>query len=558
MSLPRKAAADSEAAASASASASASAAAAGTVTLPGARRALRHPATAPAVIALIALGISLYGIGTPALWYDEAATVVAATRSWPELWATVANIDAVHALYYALMHVWFDLVGYTPTTLRLPSAVAVAFAAALTVVFTRQLSALAGGVAGSARAHHVVGFIAGLTFCVLPRVTWLGTEGRSYALTTAFAALLTVLLLTAIRSGRHRWWVIYVAVGVVACVVFLYLALLVVAHAVGVVLWFLLERRPVLGETRTAEPRPEFIPIGPHIDRRLLTRALVAALAVGLVLLPFAMLVISEQGQVAWLLPLDGATIGSVLRTQWFYNSVEFAVAGWALIVWGAITLIHQRTGRGRAAILLPALLLPTLALLLATLTLTPLYTPRYLVMSLPFVAAVMAFGIVGLANRRVMVLVLAALIVLAVPPIQTQRMPAAKENTAWQRVAALIATQRAADPAGSRTAIIYGTIRFHPSATARVIAYSYPSAFTDTLDVTLKTPANLTGRLWERSYPLKKTLDRLATESVTYLVTSTTDDRVPQTTQQLATAGWTPSGSWRVADVTVVRYIRS
>ncbi|MBC7518672.1 MAG: hypothetical protein H7248_07300 [Microbacteriaceae bacterium] len=497
----------------------------------------------PLVIGLLALGISLYRIGTPALWYDETATVVAATRTWPELWNTVIHIDAVHALYYALMHVWFDLVGYTPTTLRLPSALAVGFAAALTVVFTRQLSALSAGraAAGTARPGQLLGAVSGLVFCLLPRVTWLGTEGRSYALTTALAALLTVVLLAAVRSGRRRWWVLYVATALLACVAFLYLALLVVAHALGVLLWFLADSRRAVART-----------LVPALPRR----TVLATLTVGLLLLPFALLVMGEQGQIAWLLPLDGGTIGSVLRTQWFYNSVEFAVAGWALIIWGSVRLVN--TNRGSAAILLPGLLFPTLALLLATATVTPLYTPRYLVMSLPFVAAVMATGILALANRRVTILLLAALVALAIPPILTQRMPAAKENTAWQRVAALIATQRAADPADSRTAIIYGSIRYHPSASARVIAYSYPAAFTDTLDLTLRTPANETGRLWETSYPLKKSLHRLGTETVAYLVTSVTENQRPRTTRELATVGWRQTASWHIANVNIVRYVNT
>ena len=45
--------------------------------------------------------------GPPSLWFDEAATISAATRSVPELWQMVHNIDAVHGPYYLLMHGWY-------------------------------------------------------------------------------------------------------------------------------------------------------------------------------------------------------------------------------------------------------------------------------------------------------------------------------------------------------------------------------------------------------------------------------------------------------------------
>ncbi|WP_148286307.1 hypothetical protein [Curtobacterium sp. B8] len=105
----------------------------------------------------------------PSLWYDEAATVTSAQRSWPQLWAELHNVDAVHGLYYALVHAWFWLVGYTPFTLRFPSALAVGIAAGLVVALGRRLGGRRFGIA------------AGLVFLALPGVQWAGSEGRSYA-----------------------------------------------------------------------------------------------------------------------------------------------------------------------------------------------------------------------------------------------------------------------------------------------------------------------------------------------------------------------------------------
>ena len=499
-------------------------------------RLLRHPLSAPFAIAMVGFAISITGIGIPSIWYDEAATIISSTRSWPQLWAEVGNVDAVHALYYAGMHLVFDVFGYSPVTLRIPSAIAVAGAGALTVVLARQLTGTRGAL------------IAGLIFCLLPRTTWMGTEGRSYAVTAALAALLTIVLVHASRSTQKRWWVLYGCLIVVSCLTFIYLALIVIAHAATMV-WR-------LSSARLALPRHARIPNGgAHMSQRWLITSAFA----GLALLPFGLAVIGQTGQLFWIDPLGPQTLRQVLRNQWFFESGWFALLGWVLIGIGTIVIVRRShtkwTGLSPAAALLPALAMPTIVLLVATAVYTPLYTPRYLSMCLPFVAIVIAAAIAVLPTRPIRVLVVLALVCLAVPQIFSQRQPDSKENTSWQQVADLIASERTADGADSTTAIIYGWVRYHPSATTRVIAYSYPVAFRDTIDVTLGTPAFETAQLWETRRVLADSLDRLERADVTYLITSTKRDLRGETATTLATDGWRSTDEWRIADVNVVRY---
>src|SRR5690242_10159314 len=54
----------------------------------------------PVLAAVLAVAVSAAGAARPSLWFDEAATISAATRSLPELWRLLHNIDAVHGLYY--------------------------------------------------------------------------------------------------------------------------------------------------------------------------------------------------------------------------------------------------------------------------------------------------------------------------------------------------------------------------------------------------------------------------------------------------------------------------
>lgn len=480
-------------------------------------------ATAPALIGLLGLAISLTRIGIPSVWYDEAATVSAATRTLPQLWEMLGNIDAVHGLFYLLMHFVFDLVGYTPTTLRIPSAIAVGLGAALVVVLVRQF------------AKPRTAVFAGLVFCLLPRTMWMGAEGRSYALTAVMALLLTIVLVRAQHSRSAWWWVLYAALAVVSCLVFVYLALVVVAHGVTMA-WYLATAR--------------------RNGIRAVLGWAIASAAAAAALLPFALEVVDQDKQVAWIEPLGPLTMRQVFRTQWFLYADEFAWAAWILIALGVAVLIWRFRGFSLAAIVLPGIVVPTVALLIATELYSPLYSPRYLSMCLPFVAVAIGVAIDSLPTRPIRLLTLAALVVLAIPTLVEERMPGAKQESTWEQTADLIAMQRAEDPPGP-TAIIYGPVRYHATATSRVIAYSYPEAFEGTVDVTITTPAAETERLWETRGKLAESLDRLDDADVAYLITSIKRDRRPSTTETLAGIGWSLTDEWNLVDTNVLRYER-
>jgi mannosyltransferase len=409
-------------------------------------------------------------------------------------------------------------------------------------------------VLGRLLAGPRLGLLAGLVFCLLPRTTWMGGEGRSYAFTALVAVLLTVVLMYAMRSTRRRWWVGYAALAALGCVLFIYLALVVVAHAVTM-LW--LAARPTASSA----------------VRRSARRWTLAATAAALAIVPFALQVMGQSTQLHWLDPLGKHTVTQVLRGQWFIGSWSYAGAGWALLLIGAYLVLRPaRRSRPNAgdstenvapmsrllgAILIPAIIIPTLLLLLATVLYLPIYSPRYLSMCLPFVALLMAVPIAHLRGRTAPAIAILALVALAVPQISAQRQPEAKEFSSWSQVADLIATERAAAGPDSSTAIIYGGVQFHPSATARVIAYSYPDAFAGTTDVTLVTPAAETGRLWETTSPLNNSLDRLAEADVTYLVTSVSRDQRAATTNTLGSVGWRVTDSWHFSKVHVLKYER-
>lgn len=477
----------------------------------------RHPAFAPTLVGLLGFAISVAGIWIPSLWYDEAATVTSATRSWAELWAEIQTVDAVHALYYAMIHLVIDVVGYSPLAIRLPSAFAVGLAAAVTVLTMRRLSTPRAAV------------IAGIVFCLLPRTTWMGTEGRSYAMTALAAVALTLVVVHAARTGRRRSWVLYGVLTVLSCALFVYLLLIVAAHGI----WLLAS---TLRHRRTGAAVPW---------------AIVTAIT-AVVVAPLVLAIAGQRGQVSWVGPLSSNTWQEVLRTQWFFSSLPAAVAGWLLIVAGTAVLLARRDRAG--AVILPLVFAPTAVLLVATAVVAPLYTPRYLAMCLPFVAMVMAAAIDRLRPTVLGTITVASIAVLAVPTFVQQRQPEAKEDASWPQVAALIAAERVGDPG-----IVWGPVYRHPKATARVMQYSYPDAYVGTVDLTLDVSAAASGRLWETTHPLDSAVPQQRLDAVdqVFLIASTSRDARPATTAILADDGFEIVNQWSLTDVNIVEYAR-
>ena len=507
---------------------------------------LQRRGVAPLLAGLLGFTISMVGITTPSLWYDEAATVISTTRSWSQLWAELGNVDAVHGLYYAAMHIIFDVFGYSPLSLRMPSAIAVGIAAALVVVLGRQLG----------RPRLAV--IAAIVFCFIPRVTWMGTEGRSYALTATLATLTTIALLRATRAGTRRAWIIYGMVSVLAVTTFIYLALVIVAHGVTMA-WML---------------------AGRSSGSRLAARSwLISAGAAGIVSIPFAIVVVGQSSQVSWIRPLGVKTPTGVLRVQWFDLNQLFAITAWAFIALGLIMLIRAflpsrrradaaagPAARSFLAVVLPPLIVPILALLAISAVQQPIYQPRYLTMCTPIVAIAIAAGIDAIRWRPAALLSVVLLAALSVPTIILQREPEAKEHSSWAQVADLIAAKRASDGPASTTAIIYGELSGHPKATTRVIAYSYPEPFVGTVDIMIRTPAADTAQLWETRAPVTQSLGGLTGTDVAYLIVSTTPDLTvspspdirPSTTAALTSVGWHVTDEWSFTSISVLRYTRN
>jgi mannosyltransferase len=498
----------------------------------------RWPVWADAVLigALTSIIGSLF-VWVPSLWFDEAATVVAAERSWAALGRMIGTVDIVHATYYAFMHLWFDVFGYSPVSLRMPSVLATGVTAGLTVTLGRML------------VGRRVGIVAGLLFAVLPRVTWMAIEGRSFALSTMICVAATIVFVVAWRrtvAGRSsaRWWVLYTVLAVFACAVFLYAAFVVLSHGVTAVLGLVRLRRQGVRVPRV---------------KRVAARWLLAGAIATLGCIPLALISSSQSQQVSWIPKPSAGTVYSVDTTQWFAGNPGFAILAWVLVAVSIVVMLARRSLAHTATllVLLPLLVVPTASLIIISVMHSPLYSPRYLTMGTPFIAVLMAVGVASLPWRALIAAVLVAATALSVPTFIEQRQPTAKDEAAWNQVADLIAAQRAAEPAGTDAAIVYGPVRRHPSSKSRIIADAYPAAFEGLDDITLKNDIENVDGLWETQYALEAVVSKTADDDVVWLVTSDKQDWRPRVTADLARWGFHAAQQWSLSRTNVVKYER-
>ena len=139
----------------------------------------------------------------------------------------LGHVNVVHGAYYALIWVVVRIAGRGEFAVRLPSAIAMAIAAALVTLLGRRLVSSWAGLA------------AGLTFAFLPQVSWFAENAREGAVVTALACVASYCLLRALQTGalqeeavRGRWLVAYGVTLVALGLGNLFALLLVVAHAV--------------------------------------------------------------------------------------------------------------------------------------------------------------------------------------------------------------------------------------------------------------------------------------------------------------------------------------
>lgn len=324
------------------------------------------------VVVMVVLG--LWGLRRDSdMGNDEVATRWAAGLSLRQLAHLLRHVDAVHGLYYLLIHCWL-VVGGSPAVIRVPSVLAMAVAVALAAIVARRLT-------GSGAA----GLFAGLMMALTPSISYYAQTARSYALVVACVLGATLALLRALdaelagtpapwrRPGAggaftSRRWLVYGALMVLAIYLNEMAALALAAHLVTVLL-----------------ARP---------GRAVLQRWLAVSVAAVVIAVPLILLSYTQDAAVAWIARPDLDSVRTLFR-DYFGPSVAVS----AILVLCAVIAVlpeHVLPERGRAegggadrehpavgrvsvlTVAAPLLVIPAGLLLAESLVAPPLYVDRY------------------------------------------------------------------------------------------------------------------------------------------------------------------------------------
>ncbi|MGW3145787.1 glycosyltransferase family 39 protein [Streptomyces sp. NPDC001177] len=423
----------------------------------------RAEALAVAVPVAVMTLLGLWGLDRGGMWRDEAVTFQVARRTVPQIWRLLHAVDAVHGLYYLLMHAVLAL-HPGEVLLRLPSVCGAAATAGLVAALGARL------------VRPRVGLWAGLLYAVSPMAGHYAQEGRSYALVAAGATGATLLLVRAVTAGGRSWWA-YGAVLGVTCWLHELAVLLLLAHAVTL----------ALARVRGTVWRGWGCAAG----------------AVVLTLLPMVAVSHAQSAQLAWLTEPTLESAQGLLRafagptSQVYWTCLAFAVVG--------MTRLAGRRGEVTCAgIALPLAVVPPVTLMLASQS-SPLYVDRYVLYALAGAPLLVATGAdrVAVALARLWtgspfrvrsgssfltltgVLAIALAFTHQLPLLREDRLPGHRpDNLAAVSVAASHEL-RPGDP-----------VLFLPSH-ARGVALTYPAGFRGTRDMALAVGAPESGTLY-------------------------------------------------------------
>lgn len=405
--------------------------------------------------------MTLWGIDGPSYWRDEADTVSAVSRSFPQLIRLLGHVDAVHGLYYLLLWPVARVAGTGEIATRLPSALAMAAAALGIAAIARRL------------ASRRAALCAGLLFAALPEVSAQGHDARPYAMVTAAAVLASYLLIRTADDPRPTRLAGYGVSLVLLGYLHLFALLLVPAHAIAL-----------------AAP-------GRKPDR-LRRRWLATVAAGGAAITPLAVMGWTQRNQIGWISRPGWRDVGHLVISLTGGSALAAALIG----LLAACGTVHGSgpvpngadTSRRLAWLAVPWVVLPPAALFAAS-AIKPVYYLPYVVFCLPAVALLAGCGLAARAwPPRVAAAVLLAVVIT---PAQLAI------RTADSGGALGLTDQILAAQAHPGDAIVYPQDGIPPWYLA------FPDGFGRPRDIGLRRPGATAGRLYGTSVPRPVLLHR-------------------------------------------------
>lgn len=309
--------------------------------------------SALAAIVVLALTVRFHGITLPAIWYDEAFSILLARHEPSQIWSITAR-DIHPPFYYLLLHYWMILFGDGALAVRSLSVVA--------DVGTVLLSIKLMSLVATRRAT----WIAALLLALLPISVRYSQEARMYTLLGFWLMGATVALVCWVKEPeKKRFPAIYVLLMTAAFYTHYLAALGVLVHG-----GYWLSR----------------LRAGPNVPSlHLLILVNGAILVLFLPWLPHFIDHLSGRPGLSWIPAITWQAVVDVVwqftvMTIWEGQSSLTRVLPWVVVIACAALLVRKDAGLHRFSVLLTGyFLIPVLALAFMSL-IAPLFVPRYLV----------------------------------------------------------------------------------------------------------------------------------------------------------------------------------
>jgi mannosyltransferase len=418
--------------------------------------------------ALLAFGLCLIQIDGRSLGFDEAATVAIASEHGASLRAAIAHDGGNMSGYYVLLHLLISAFGDGGLVLHLPSAIAAGAGVALTSALGLRLF------------DRRVALAAGLLMAVsLPLVFW-GQNARSYAILVALSVGSFLAFAVLLDSSRPHWaWIAYVLCTVLALYASL-MAVLIVLAQVLVLAW----HRPRRGD------------------------AVTAAIGAVAVLSSPLMILISNRGsgQLFWVSHPDFRAVRQVAesvtsagleptihRTSTTYVLLVLTVV--VLLAVGAAIVARQR--RWPTPLLLLWLVVPIGFALIESFIGPAIFVPRNLLMVLPAIALLLAWGLTRIgAAGWVVLAALIALRALQLAPTYGVSPEDWRASTAYVMQSARPGDCIAFYPSDGRNGFRYYANGTPPRSVLPAVPWAYERAYIETYTTLTKDPSRCR-RMW-------------------------------------------------------------
>jgi mannosyltransferase len=330
--------------------------------------------------AALSLALGLFKIGDKSLWFDEGFSAMVASGDLRSIY-DVARRDQNMFGYYVLLHIW-RLFGENEASLRALSAIAMAGAVLVIVAVGRRLYGAS------------VGLLAGLILAVAPFAVHYAQELRSYGLLVLFVSLSSYLFVRGIERPGWIPWAAYALCASFSVYLQLFGALVILAHATS--LLFL---------DRSNRP-------GRYLS--------VTAAVIGVLLLPLALIIVFGPDTVPYFIQTPtlhsvAVVVGNVGggRVLAVVLSVLCGISAWVAFRCWRRDGASMQTWRLAFAVLW--LLVPFGVTLAFSLLVQPFFLDRYLIITLPAVALVAAFGVAQLRSAWLVPAMLAVLVLSAI-----------------------------------------------------------------------------------------------------------------------------------------------